>query len=910
MLRTKFVIGLLAGLGTALIVGVNLWLVERLAPRYGLTVVARPQVERARAVLSPYLRPLRLGIAAFLGLVVGLQASGLWQTFLLWRNRTSFGQRDALFNRDVSFYVFELPFLRAVFGWLFTTLVLTTILVAAGHYILGGIRPQAETNRVAAQAQSHLSVLLGIIVALKAWGYWLDKYQLLFSPRGVVAGASYTDVKAQLPALELLFWVALICAAAFFVGARRGGLFIPLISIVLLAGVSLIMGGIVPAVFQRFRVEPQELARERPYIERNIDATTKSFGLSGVQTSEFPASENLTSDQIQTNKPTIDNIRLWDPEVLRPGVRNLQAIAQYYNFTDVDVDRYPIGDDARQVMISVREVDPNGLAESARTWQNLHLAYTHGYGFVAVQVNTAAEGGQPNFIVSGFNPQDPAIKVDQPRVYFGEPPPNSPEFVVARTAQGEYDAQGANETNLFNYDGDGGVQLSDMGRRLAFAVRFRDINLLISGNIKSDSRLMFNRDIRDRVEKAAPFLQWDGDPYAVVVDGKIKYVRDGYTTSNNYPYAQRIDLADAARRNELGSRGVEGLGNYIRNSVKAVVDAYTGEVTLYAFDESDPILQAWRKAFPDLFAPKSDISPGLRSHLRYPEDLFSIQTWIYASYHIRNPDDFYSKEDFWALPDDRSGEIRRQEDTGGLAAATSVKARPYYLLTKLPGRDAPEYVLVMPFTPNGKENMVSYLAAEADPEKYGELTLYSLDRSRTILGPTQVNARILATPEVSSDVSLLNQQGSRVILSNLLVVPVEKSLLYVQPIFVQGSAPNSFPLLQRVAVFYNNEVGYADSLSDAIREVISGQPVRPSPEDGGDGGGGQPPPPAPGGGASGDVQSLLQQANNEYEAAQRALADGDLAEYQSRIDAMARLVQQALEAPGDGGSSPTTTTRG
>jgi uncharacterized protein len=905
MLRTKAFIGVLAGLGTAVIVGVNLWMVERLAPRYGLSVVARPQVERARAVLSPYLRPLRLGIAAFLGLVVGLQASGLWQTFLLWRNRVAFGERDALFSRDVAFYVFELPFQRAVFGWLFTTLVLTTLLVAAGHYVLGGIRPQAETNRVAAQAQSHLCVLLGLIVALKAWGYWLDKYQLLFSPRGVVAGASYTDVKAQLPALEVLFWVALICAAMFFWGARRGGLLVPLISIVLLAGVSLIMGGIIPAVFQRFRVEPQELARERPYIERNLDATRKSFNLDQVETQPFPASDNLTQQAIVANRPTIENIRLWDPEVLRPGVRNLQAIAQYYNFTDVDVDRYPIDNNKRQVMISVREVDPNGLADEARTWQNLHLAYTHGYGVVAVQVNTAAAGGQPEFIVQGFNPPDPKIKVDEPRVYFGEPPPNSPEFVVANSAQGEYDAPSltGETTSLFNYKGEGGVQLSDIGRRLAFAVRFRDINLLISDNIKGDSRLMFNRDIRDRVEKAAPFLQWDGDPYAVVVDGRIKYVRDGYTASSNYPYAQRIDLADAARRNELGSRGVEGIGNYIRNSVKAVVDAYSGEVTLYAFDEQDPILAAWRKAFPDLFAAKGKIPASLNEHLRYPEDLFSIQTWIYASYHIGNPDEFYSKEDFWALPDDRSGEIRRQDNSGGgLAAATSVKARPYYLLTKLPGRQEPEFVLVMPFTPNGKENMVSYLAAESDPAEYGKLTLYSLDRSRTILGPTQVNARILATPAISSELTLLNQQGSRVILSNLLVVPVDESLLYVQPIFVQGSAPNSFPLLQKVAVFYNNEVGYATTLGDAISEVVSGQPAQPPPEDGG----AQPPPPATGGNNS--VQSLLTRANQEYEAAQRALLDGDLAEYQRRIDAMGNLIRQALAAQGDGGT-PTTTTR-
>jgi uncharacterized protein len=910
MLRTKAFIGLLAGLGTAVIVGVNLWMVERLAPRYGLTVVARPQVERARAVLSPYLRPLRIGIAAFLGLVVGLQASGLWQTFLLWRNRVPFGDRDALFNRDVSFYVFELPFQRAVFGWLFTTLVLTTLLVGAGHYILGGIRPQAETNRIAAQAQSHLCVLLGLIVALKAWGYWLDKYQLLFSARGVVAGASYTDVKAQLPALEVLFWVALICAGMFFWGARRGGLIVPLISIVLLAGVSLILGGIVPAIFQRFRVEPQELARERPYIQHNLAATRKAFNLNAVQTKPFPASDDLTPKDLQANRPTIDNIRLWDPEVLRPGVRNLQAIAQYYNFTDVDVDRYPINGNRRQVMISVREVDPNGLAESARTWQNLHLAYTHGYGMVAVQVNTADAGGQPDFIVRGFDTQNAAITVKEPRVYFGEPPPNAPEFVVANSAQGEYDAPSLSgeTTKLYNYAGDGGVQLSDIGRRLAFAVRFRDINLLISGNIKNDSRLMFNRDVRERVERAAPFLQWDGDPYAVVVDGQIKYVRDGYTVSNNYPYAQRIDLGDASRRSELGSRGVESIGNYVRNSVKAVVDAYTGEVTLYAFDEQDPILRAWRKAFPNLFQPEDAIPDSLRAHLRYPEDLFSIQTWIYASYHIGNPDDFYSKEDFWALPDDRAGEIRRQEDTGGLAAATSVKARPYYLLTKLPDRPAPEFVLVMPFTPNGKENMVSYLAAQADPADYGKLTLFSLDRSRTILGPTQVNARILATPAISSSLTLLNQQGSRVILSNLLIVPVKDSLLYVQPIFVQGSAPNSFPLLQRVAVFYNNQVGYADNLTDAIAAVVSGQQPTPTPPD--DGGAVQPPPPAsPGGGGNQSVQTLLTQANQEYQAAQRALQDGNLAEYQSHINQMGRLIQQALSAQGEGSGATTTTRR-
>ena len=412
---------------------------------------------------------------------------------------------------------------------------------------------------------------------------------------------------------------------------------------------------------------------------------------------------------------------------------------------------------------------------------------------------------------------------------------------------------------------------------------------------------MFNRDIRERVERAAPFLQWDGDPYAVVVDGKIKFVRDGYTTSSNYPYAQRIDLADAARRNELGSRGVEGIGNYIRNSVKAVVDAYTGEVTLYAFDEQDPILAAWRKAFPDLFAAKGEIPESLNSHLRYPEDLFSIQTWIYASYHIGDPDQFYAKEDFWALPDDRSGEIRRQEDTGGLAAATSVKARPYYLLTKLPDRDEPEYVLVMPFTPNGKENMVSYLAAEADPGKYGQLTLYSLDRSRTILGPTQVNARILATPEISSSLTLLNQQGSRVILSNLLVVPVDESLLYVQPIFVQGSAANSSRSCSGSrSSTTTRSATPTTSATPSARSSAASNPPNPHPTTAPS----HPrPPPAA---ATSPSSPSSARPTQEYKAAQRALADGDLAEYQSHIDTMGSLIARALAAEGDG--APTTTT--
>ncbi|HZD00904.1 MAG TPA: UPF0182 family protein [Actinomycetes bacterium] len=903
-IRAKLTLGLLAGVGTGLIVGLNLWLVERLAPRYGLTVVGRPQIERAQQVLGPYLRPLRIGVSAFIGLVVGLQASGSWQSFLLWRNSVPFGSRDAQFNRDIGFYVFQLPFLQSLFGWLFTSLVLALVLAAAGHYLLGGIRPQAPSNRIAGPTQSHLTILLGLIVALKAWGYWLDKYKLVYSTRGAVTGATYTDVKAQLPALGVLFWVALICALLFFWGVRSRGIAVPLFSIVLLAGVSIIIGGVIPTVFQRFRVAPQELQRERPYIQRNIDASRKAFGLDGIKVRSFADKPTLTAAEVAANRATVDNIRLWDPEVLQPAIRNLQAIAQYYSFSDVDVDRYPVDDQLRQVMISVREVDPSLLPRAAQTWQNLHLAYTHGYGVVATQVNTAARQGQPDFIVSDFDQERAKIPVTQPRVYFGEPPEAGPEYVVVDTKQPEVDRPTpAGDTRTTSYEGDGGIELSSFGRRLAFALRFRDINLLISGNLTSQSRLLFNRDIRDRVEKVAPFLQWDGDPYAVVVNGHILFVRDGYTVSSYYPYVQRVNLGEAARRDGSTTQGVHGHGNYIRNSVKAVVDAYTGKVTLYAFDESDPVLRAWRKAFPDLFTPKSSIPTGLQEHLRYPEDLFAIQTDRYTLYHLTRADDVYSRKDLWALPEDRSGEIRSQQSQSAVAAlappANPAKMRPYYLLTSLPGEEGSKFVLVMPFTPNNKQNLLGYLAASSNPDDYGDLTLVGLDPSRTIDGPTQVNARILANPRVASELSLLNQQGSQVILGNLLIVPVEDSLLYVQPIFVRsttgsgaqgGPSANTIPLLEKVAVVLNTDVGYDTTLSDAIAEVVSGRAPQQPPQQ-------QPPaqqPPAQQ--PSADVRQLLQQASREYDLANQALQKGDLAAYQQHVNAMAKLLEQALNA--------------
>jgi uncharacterized membrane protein (UPF0182 family) len=543
-----------------------------------------------------------------------------------------------------------------------------------------------------------------------------------------------------------------------------------------------------PWLVQRFQVAPQELQREERYIQRNIHATRKAFALEGVQTKEFAAAEDLTPTEVRANPTTVDNIRLWEADVLQTAIQNLQAIGQYYEFSDVDVDRYRIGGALRQVMISAREVDPRNLDASAQTWVNLSLAYTHGYGVVAAQVNRAETSGRPDFVVRGFDQEQTAIPVRQPRIYFGEPPPDTPTYVVVGSRQpevGSPSVSGQGQASV-RYDGHGGVQLSGPLRRLAAALRFRDLNLLISSNLHGRSRILFNRDIRDRLEKAAPFLQWDADPYVAVVDGRVVFIRDGYTTSDNYPYSQRILLEAAARRTDPDQRGVHGEGNYVRNSVKAVVDAYDGTITLYAFDESDPLLRAWRRAFPGLFVPRSAMSADLRAHLRYPEDLFSIQTDRYAAYHLGAARDFYSKQDFWALPEDRSGQLTH--GAGALAVAgRKPRMRPYYLLTKLPGEQDEQFILVMPFTPNKKQNMVAYMAARSDPAGYGSITLFSLPRERTVYGPTQVHAQILADPDVAKELTLFNQQGSTVILGNLLTVPIEDALLYVQPIFVQAS---------------------------------------------------------------------------------------------------------------------------
>jgi len=896
-LEARVTLALVAGVGTGAFATANLWVAERLTRRVRQQGTGWPDPpDRWQELLLPHLRRLEAGVVAVLALGAGLVEAGRWQTLLLWRNRVPFGDVDAQFHRDVGFYVFTLPLQRLVFGWLLFTLLAGLLVAGAAYYLLGGIRPQLAGRRVAPEARAHLSVLLGVVLLLKAWGYRLDQLSLVFSPRGVVTGASYTDVHAQLPALRLMVLLAPVCAVLVIATARSRGFLLPASGLVLFGLSSILVGGVYPSFVQRFQVSPQELQRELPYIQRNIDATQKAFALDQVETTEFSADERLPAATLSSNEVTVSNIRLWEASVLKIGIQNLQAIGQYYEFSDVDVDRYPIDGTPRQVMISAREADPRNLDSSAQTWQNLHLAYTHGYGVVAAQVNTADPTGRPAFVVSGFDQPGAAIPIRQPRVYYGEPPPDTPAYVAAATLQPEVDppAPGGEPQASFRYDGHGGVPLSGPLRRAAFAVRFRDVNLLISSNITAGSRIVFYRDIRDRVEKAAPFLQWDGDPYVAVVGGRIVFIRDGYTTTDAYPYAERIQMAVAARRDAPGDRGVHGRANYIRNSVKAVVDAYDGTVTLYAFDETDPLLRAWRRAFPGLFTARSAIPPELHAHLRYPEDLFSIQANRYASYHIDQAKDFYSKQDFWALPEDRSGQIRQSLGAAPLTVGDERRARmrPYYLLARLPGETREHFVLVMPFTPNNKQNMVAYMAARSDPDGYGTMKLFNLPRSRLVFGPTQVNAQILADPDVAKELTLFNQQGSTVTLGNLLTVPVGDSLLYVQPIFIQASQ-GAIPELRRVAAFLNNQLGWTATLDSSIAQALGKALTPPAAGPG---------PPAPAAGSA--LARILDQQATAFREAQEALDRKDLGAYQQAIERLGELIRQAQQAAG---SSPTTT---
>ena len=870
----------------------NLYVTRRLAPKVVALTPEQEIVERFRENIEPYLRwAIPLG-AAVLSIFVGLAASGHWQEFLLWRSRGDivFGNPDGLFERDPAFYVFTLPWLKYLQSWLFGSLVGITVIVGIGHFLQGGIRPQAVglADKVDPQVRAHLSVLLGLILLAKAWGYYLGRFDLLTSERGVVQGASYTDVKAQLPALTFLTIVAVICALLFFVNARYRVWSLPIIAVGLLLVVSILLGTAYPAFIQQFRVAPNEQQKELPYIELNIAGTRRAFGLDEIRLEERPFESRVSAPDIEANEATVSNIRLWRPTVLKENFQTVQRIRQYYEFEDVDVDRYDMSDGQRRVlMVSGREVSQEGISADAQTWQNRHLVYTHGFGAVAAQVNSITADGAPVLTLEDIPPEGEPV-TEQPRIYYGEVhDPADADFVVVNSLTDELDYEGATGETAFTYDGDGGIELGGLFRRAVFAWRFRDTNLLISGQVQAESRILINRSIVERAAQPLPFLTFDADPYLAMTDSGYVWIWDAYTTSDGYPYSQSLDMAEATA-GLLGPQQV----NYIRNSVKAVVDAYDGSVTYYA-DLSEPIMQVWDRAFPGVFTPIEQAPDELQSHFRYPENIFQAQAFHFANYHVEDPAGFYRKQDFWEIPADPT-----LQAAGSLTGASTPdpgaagrKLLPSYLLMKLPGDAEERFHLVVPFQPENRLNMVGWMAANSDPTDYGELVAFTFPSGRDVDGPGLVFSRINSDQEFSAARTLLGTGGSEVQFGDLLTIPIEDSILYVLPMYVRANQEAAVPELKLVMVVNGSSVSVANSLSEAIQEAT-----------GATGGGEQPPPDGGTGTVDQQIQQLLTQAVEHFTAADAALRDGDLATYQSELEQAQSLVERANELLATGAS--------
>ena len=891
---TQFFVGAGVAVLVAAIVWVNLAIAARIGPTYRIPPMeggrADP-MDQYREVLRPYMRWVRLGVAILVGILAGVGATSSWQDFLLYVNRVDFGVTDPQFDRDVAFYVFELPFFKDLAGFLWFAFVAATLLTIAAHYLNGSIRPDIGLRGITPSVLAHISVLLGCLALVKAVQYYLGTFELNFSPRGTVTGASYTDVNAQLPALRLLAIISIISAVLFIVNIRVRRLALPIAAVGIWILTSVLAGGLWPAVVQRFSVAPQELDREREYITRNLEATKAAFDLGDVENQDFAALSTLTEEDVTANEVLLQNVRLWDPSILQRAYRQLQAIRSYYQFADVDIDRYLVDGELRQVLLSARELSLDDLPEESRNWANEHLQYTHGYGIVASLANETTGAGEPDFIVQDIpgtvetGAED--LEATQRGIYFGESfAPD--EYSVVNTGQAEIDYEDElGEVQRSNYQGQGGVQMGNIFRRFAFALRELDPNLLISGLIKGDSRIMLYRNVRDRVRRAAPFLALDYDPYPAIVDDRIVWILDAYTSTPWYPYSQRFQLSDIVEQDQSGA--LAGESNYVRNSVKVVVDAYDGTMDFYII-EDDPLIEAWAKVFPDLFTTEEP-SEELQEHFRYPEDLFKIQSEVYLTYHMESADDFYSRVDAWEIPQLAAG-----IENGVTAPSEAGVAPPTYLLISLPDETDQEFVLTRPFTPRGRNNMVSFMVARADPGNYGEVLTLEFPRVRQVDGPLQINNIINQDVEISQAITLLSRGGSNVEFGSLVILPIEESILYVQPLVVTAS-DEGIPEVKRVILVLGEEVVMEETFDEALASLLGLEPppvTEPPPEEPG---AEEPPPEEP----TGNLAETIEEASSIYEQAQQALQDGDFEEYGRLIERLGELIDEAQQQSGQGG---------
>ncbi|WP_199714807.1 UPF0182 family membrane protein [Micromonospora radicis] len=938
VLVTRLLLFLAAAVGMAAIVGGNLWLAQRLRPRIRPHSPEQATLERYRMLLNPRLGWWITLAAVTVGLFAGLSAQSRWSQWLLFRNGGNFGIDDPEFGVDLGFYVFQLPFWRFLLGLGFTAVVLALIGALAVHYLFGGVRLQGVGDRMSNAARAHLSSLVAVFVLLKAVAYVLDRRSMLLEYNdGVgVYGAGYADINALLPAKEILAYISVVVAIAIIVfsNAWMRNLVWPGISLALLGVSAVAIGGIYPWAVQTFEVKPSARDKEAPYIERSIEATRASFGMDIAQHSAYAASNLNPPESLATDTSVVPNARLLDPQLVSETYTQLQQVRGFYDFgPKLDIDRYTIDGNTQDYVVGVREINYGELTAQQSNWINRHTVYTHGYGVVAAPANRVVCGGQP-FFVSGFlgersqescsSPAD-LIPANQPRIYYGERMQDGDYAIVGKpnpdANPAEFDRpageSGEGRESYYTYSGEGGVEIGSFTRRLLYAIKEQEANFLLSEAVNDNSKLLYVRNPRDRVEKVAPFLTLDGDPYPAIVDGRVLWIVDGYTTSATYPYAERVNLQQETT-DELTGRGTIQLArenvNYIRNSVKATVDAYDGTVTLYEFDENDPVLKAWNKAFGgDLVTPRAEIPPSLVEHFRYPADLFKVQRNLLTRFHVTSPGDFYSGQDFWQVPN-----VPDAPDSG-------VKQPPYYLYTQLPGQDAPTFQLTSAVTPNGRQNLAALISASYQ-DGQPRLQVLELPDQTRISGPVQVHQQMTNNANIRQQLNLLSSNQAQVQYGNLLSLPFGNGMLYVEPVYVKSNQTDAYPLLQKVLMSYGDGGSFvvlADNPADGIKQLVeqgkraaAGNPPPATEEPPADGEEPSPSPSAtPSPGTAPPLTGELAVAADRVQAAitevRAAQTSGDFERYGRALkeldDALTAFQQAQQAASGNGAQAPAPT---
>lgn len=786
-------------------------------------------------------------IPFIVGVISAFAVSGAWMVYLKFANAASFGRLDPVFAKDIGFYFFQLPFYELLTNYILI-LSLTSLFVAGGIYLFlyqkRMMKEDEDEQEIVSIARKGLSPLTALLFFILSVRIYLAKYSILFSGRGAVFGAAYADIHVMLPVILILSGLSLVVGVLVLYGGRTDKMSYSLLGLGTLVLVAIIGSGAV-ALVQSYQVEPNEYNLEKPYIERNINHTLRAYDLSDVDEREFSAGYNLSYSDLEEENRTVKNIRLWDWRALKDTYSQIQLIRTYYDFNDVDIDRYRFNGDYEQVMLSAREMDQSQLSGGAKTWTNEHLVYTHGSGVVMSPAGKVSEGGMPILYLKDIPtqttksaPNPETIQVENPDIYYGEMTDN---FVVTDTTTKEFDYPQGGENVFDVYGGEGGVEL-DLLNKLALAMNLGDLRLLVSSSLKPDSKMLFRRNIAERTGRIAPFLDYDSDPYAVIHDKRVFWLYDAYTKSSRYPYSEPSQDF-----------------NYIRNSVKVSVDAYNGDVNYYMIDDDDPLIRTYQNIFPELFQDFSEMPENLKNHIRYPQNLFSVQAQIYSTYHMKDPNVFYNQEDKWEIPEE-------------LYKGRSQKMDPYYITIQIPDENRTQFVLMMPFIPEGKNNMISWLGAKSDTPEYGEKVLFSFSKQKLIYGPSQIESRIDQNTEISQQFTLWSQSGSNVIRGNLLVIPVKDSLLYVEPVFLRSSG-ESIPELKRVIVAFGDEIAMEPTLEGSLEKIFTGEgEEEEEPTD--------------------ETRDLLKEAKDHYQRAQSYLKAGNFSAYAREIDSLGAVLEK------------------